>query len=46
MKKCFMCSIVGGIMVFMYIKYKDGTIKRIMKNMKPMMACTLEEIKK
>lgn len=46
MKKCMMYGMMGGIMVLMYVKYKDGTIKRIMKNMKPMMECALEEIKK
>lgn len=45
-KKCMMYGMLGGMIVFGYLKYKDGSIERMMKNMKPMAECALEELKK
>lgn len=45
-KKCIMYGMIGGLSVLAYLKYKDGTIDRMMKNMKPMMECALDELKK
>ena len=45
-KKCMMYGMLGGMVMFGYLKYKDGTIERMIKNMKPMAECALEELKK
>ena len=34
-KKCIMCTLLGGMAVYGYLKYKDGTLERTMKNIKP-----------
>ena len=41
-----MYGMIGGLSVLAYIKYKDGSMDRMMKNMKPMMECALHELKK
>lgn len=45
-KNAIMYTMLGGLSVLMYLKYKDGTMDRMMKNMKPMMECALDELKK
>lgn len=45
MKKYMMLSIITSLGIFMYIKYKDGSMKRIAKNIKPMIECAIEELK-
>ena len=45
-KKCVMYMMLGGIVALGYMKYKDGSMNRMMKNIKPMMDCALEELKK
>ena len=27
-KKCIMCTLLGGMAVYGYLKYKDGTLER------------------
>lgn len=46
MKKCIMYSMIGGLSVLGYMKYKDGSIQRMIKNMKPMMETMIEDLKK
>lgn len=46
LKKSMMYGMIGGLSVLAYIKYKDGSMDRMMKNMKPMMECALHELKK
>jgi len=45
-KKNLMYAMLGGMAVLGYLKYKDGSMERMMKNMKPMAECALEELKK
>lgn len=45
-KKCMMYVMLGGMMTWAYLKYKDGSMERMMKNMKPMAECALDELKK
>ncbi len=45
-KKCIMCAMLGGLTILGYMKYKDGSMDRMMKNIKPMLECALEELKK
>lgn len=45
-KKSIMYTMLGGMAVLGYMKYKDGTLERTMKNMKPMMESALENLKK
>ena len=45
-KRCVMYALLGGLAVLGYLKYKDGTMDRMVKNMKPMMECALDELKK
>ena len=35
LKKSMMYGMIGGLSVLAYIKYKDGTMDRMLKNMKP-----------
>ena len=46
LKNGIMCTMLGGLAVIGYLKYKDGTLERTIKNMKPMMDSTLENLKK
>ena len=41
-----MYMMLGGMVALGYMKYKDGSMDRMMKNIKPMMECALEELKK
>lgn len=45
-KKCIMCTLLGGMAVYGYLKYKDGTLKRTMKNIKPKIESAIEDLKK
>ena len=45
-KKGVMYTMLGGLAVIGYLKYKDGTLERTMKNMKPMMESALENLRK
>ncbi len=45
-KRCMMCTLLGGMAVIVYLKYKDGTINRMIKNVKPVLVCTLDELRK
>ena len=45
-KRCVMYMVLGGMVALGYMKYKDGSMNRMMKNIKPMMECALEELKK
>ena len=44
-KRCIMYTMLGGAVVLGYLKYKDGTMNRMIKNMKPMVECALQELK-
>ena len=45
-KKCIMCTLLGGMAVYGYLKYKDGTLERTMKNIKPKIESAVEGLKK
>ncbi len=45
-KKNMLCAMMGGMIIYTYMKCKDGTIKRTIKNMKPMMENAINELKK
>lgn len=45
-KKSIMYTMIGGMAVYGYMKYKDGSITRTIKNMKPMMENMMNNIKK
>jgi len=45
-KKSLMYMMIGAFAIYGYLKYKDGTIERAIKNMKPMMECAVEELTK
>lgn len=45
MKKTMLAMMLGGATVFGYMKYKDGSIQRGIKNMKPKFKLMLENIK-
>ena len=45
-KKCIMCPLLGGMAVYGYLKYKDGTLERTMKNIKPKIESAIEDLKK
>ena len=45
-KKGMLLTMMGGMMVYGYMKYKDGTMSRAIKNMKPMMESMMENLKK
>lgn len=44
-KRSMMYTMIGGIAVLGYMKYKDGTITRTIKNIKPMMESMVNDIK-
>ena len=46
MKKSLIYGMIGGMMVVGYMKYKDGTLERAIKNMKPMLNCAMNSLKK
>ncbi len=46
LKNVIMYTMLGGMAVLGYLKYKDGTLERTIKNMKPMMESALENLKK
>lgn len=46
LKKSIMYTMIGGMAVLGYMKYKDGTITRTIKNMKPMMESMINDIMK
>ena len=45
-KKGIMYTMIGGLGVYGYMKYKDGSITRMIKNIRPMMNDTIENLKK
>ena len=45
LKNSILCTVIGGAAVIGYLKYKDGTLERYIKNMKPMMKSALEDLK-
>lgn len=45
MKKTIIGMILGGTMIFGYMKYNDGSIQRGIKNIKPKFRLILENIK-
>ena len=46
MKKGIMYTLLGGSLVLGYMLYRDGTITRTVKNLKPKLANSLERMKK
>ena len=44
LKNMMMYTMIGGMAVYGYMKYKDGSLKRTMKNMKPMMQSMINEL--
>ena len=46
MKKGVLYSMMGGLIFYGYLKYKDGTLERYIKNMKPMIESTINDLKK
>jgi len=46
LKKAMMYSMMGGMAVLGYLKYKDGTMERTIKNMKPMIESAIDNLKK
>ncbi len=45
LKKEVMFSIIGAMALYGYMKYRDGSIERAIKNMKPMMEMKLDDLK-
>lgn len=45
MKKTMIGMMLGGVAMFGYMKYMDGSIQRGIKNMKPKFKLMLENIK-
>ena len=45
-KRAMVYTIAGMAGVIGYMKYKDGTLERTIKNMKPMIESTIENLKK
>ena len=45
-KKTMLYTMMGGMAVLGYLKYKDGTMERTIKNMKPMIDSAIENLKK
>ena len=41
-----MCTLLGGMAVYGYLKYKDVTLERTMKNIKPKIESAIEDLKK
>lgn len=46
LKNGIIYTMLGGIAILGYLKYKDGTLERAIKNMKPMMENALENLRK
>ena len=45
-KRNMMYAMMGGMIAVGYMKYKDGTLKRAIKNAKPMMENMINDLKK
>ena len=45
-KKYAMFTLLGGTAVLAYMKFRDGTIQRTIKNMKPKMDNVVDNLKK
>ena len=45
MKKSIVYGMIGGMMVLGYMKYKDGSMQRAIKNVRPMIESAINKIK-